>query len=670
MPRKPSSQRPRPPVPPTANARVLLAAFLLHDAPLPAAWLPRLAPSPQDVDALAASDLIEESPDGSWSLAASVKKSTQLRALPWSVRQSVHQLLATLCAETGLHAARARHLTALGDTASALIAWADTVTAAVADSRFDDALAALDTLAPLAASASSPQPFLDALRLCADSPRLASGIETRLTAWLAQPIWKNRPAFVATATLLLATLNASAGRHTAAAGFRTQAAAALRETGDLTGAARQLTAAFVTYLFAIHYTVARETGLQAIAAAEACNDIACQAEAHSMLGLLLGMQGDTAGGRARLEHALDLSLRHNLTASAAEAYRLLGTVAEYASCYGDQQTAFARALAYCRRHDATATSEVCMGCLSYSLFRSGNWTRSRRVARGVLERPGDIAHCVADGVLGLYHAHRGELRDAVPHLESSRALALKTGILCIEFFYCWGIALIEQQAGRPDSAAIHYRRLLDFWSGTEDRHDAIPGLTFGALFFSDQGDLRTAAAFAAALRVITTATANPEAAGAHALVSGELLRREGKSAQALPLLRLALESYARRELVVERIHTLPRLAAALRATGDAPAADAAFREATQRAGRLGMRALLPTFDASPATAAPTDAWSGLSPRQRDVARQLVTRATNKEIAARLGLGVRTIDMHVGHLLARLDCRSRSEAATRITSLLS
>ncbi|MBC8038961.1 MAG: hypothetical protein H7Y06_00295, partial [Opitutaceae bacterium] len=310
----------------------MLAAFLLHDAPLPAAWLPRLAPSAQDVDTLATARLIEESADGSWSLTSSVKKSAQLRALPWSVRQSAHHTLASLCAEANLHAARARHLTALGDSAAALLAWSDAVTTAVAGSRFDDALTALDSLAPLAASASSPQPFLDALRLCTDTPRLAAAMETRLAAWLAQPVWREHPAFVATAALLLATLNASAGRHTAAAGFRTQAAAALRETGDLTGAARQLTAAFVTYVFAIHYTVARETGLQAIAAAEACNDIACQAEAHSMLGLLLGMQGDTAGGRARLEHALDLSLRHNLTASAAEAYRLLGTVAEYASC--------------------------------------------------------------------------------------------------------------------------------------------------------------------------------------------------------------------------------------------------------------------------------------------------------------------------------------------------
>jgi DNA-binding CsgD family transcriptional regulator/tetratricopeptide (TPR) repeat protein len=648
----------------------LLAAFLLHDAPLPAAWLSRITASARDVDALAAAGLIEESADGSWSLPPSVNRRDQLRILPWSVRQSAHHTLATLCAEAGLHAARARHLTALGDTSSARLAWADTVTASVADARFDDALTALDTLAPLAVSAKNLQPFLDALRLCADAPPLAAGIETRLTAWLAQPAWRDRPAFTATASLLLATFNASAGRHTASAAFRTQAAAALRATGDLAGAARQLTAALITYLYAMHYTVARETGLQAIAAAEASNDLACQAEAHSMVGLLLGMQGDTVGGRARLEHALDLSLRHNLTASAAEAYRLLGTVAEYASCYGDQQTAFARALAYCRRHDATATAEVCMGCLSYSLFRSGNWTRARRIARGVLTGPGDIAHCVAHGVLGLCHAHRGELRDAVPHLEACRALALRLGILSIEFFYQWGIALVEQQAGRPDSAAIHYRRLLDFWCGTEDRHDAIPGLTFGALFFCDQDDLRAARDFAAALRIITTATANPEAAGAHALVSGELLRREGKPAKALPLLRQALESYARRELVVERIHTLPRLAAAFRATGDTSGADTAQREATQRAGRLGMRALLPIFETSSSTAsAPTDAWSVLSPRQRDVARQLVTGATNKEIAARLGLGVRTIDMHVSHVLARLDCRSRSEAATCITSLL-
>lgn len=43
--------------------------------------------------------------------------------------------------------------------------------------------------------------------------------------------------------------------------------------------------------------------------------------------------------------------------------------------------------------------------------------------------------------------------------------------------------------------------------------------------------------------------------------------------------------------------------------------------------------------------------------------------TNKEIAARLGLSVRTVDMHVAHVLRRLDCRTRAEAAAKISAML-
>lgn len=59
----------------------------------------------------------------------------------------------------------------------------------------------------------------------------------------------------------------------------------------------------------------------------------------------------------------------------------------------------------------------------------------------------------------------------------------------------------------------------------------------------------------------------------------------------------------------------------------------------------------------------------LSPRQRQVARLLCAGQTNKEMASGLGLSVRTVDMHVAHLLARLDCHTRTEAAGRLLSLL-
>jgi DNA-binding NarL/FixJ family response regulator len=134
-----------------------------------------------------------------------------------------------------------------------------------------------------------------------------------------------------------------------------------------------------------------------------------------------------------------------------------------------------------------------------------------------------------------------------------------------------------------------------------------------------------------------------------------------------------LRCYEQRDLSIERVRARLRLGVALAAAGEVGRAREAWREARLGAARLGARPLAALAGAAergvyspeerPETVTvPADA---LSPRQRDVARHLAAGRTNKEIAAHLGLSVRTVDMHVAHVLARLDCRTRTEVVAKL-----
>ena len=72
--------------------------------------------------------------------------------------------------------------------------------------------------------------------------------------------------------------------------------------------------------------------------------------------------------------------------------------------------------------------------------------------------------------------------------------------------------------------------------------------------------------------------------------------------------------------------------------------------------RLGVRAAAAADD------------GGLSRREREVVRLLAAGGTNREIAQELFLSPRTVDMHVRHILRKLDCHSRVEAAHRAHEL--
>jgi DNA-binding NarL/FixJ family response regulator len=63
-----------------------------------------------------------------------------------------------------------------------------------------------------------------------------------------------------------------------------------------------------------------------------------------------------------------------------------------------------------------------------------------------------------------------------------------------------------------------------------------------------------------------------------------------------------------------------------------------------------------------------NAISRLTARQLEVLREVGQGQTDKQIARKLSLSPRTVEMHVARSLAALKCRTRAEAVKRATEL--
>jgi DNA-binding CsgD family transcriptional regulator len=438
---------------------------------------------------------------------------------------------------------------------------------------------------------------------------------------------------------------------------------------------------------------ARDQASKALALAQAAGAEAEEGLARTTLGLALAFLGEHDAGEEHARTALAIAERQGQAEALSRAHLHLSEVLrvrgdlEGALTVTDAGEATARAMgmggSFGRFLHVNGTED---------LLRLGRWAevaeRLDEQARGVELGPtGELMHHTIAAQL---HAARGDERRAREHLRRAHELAADG--MPTEFLpgiHAAG-AELDLWQHRAAEAAAELEGALAAIGEDEDPLNtpvlfALAARAYAdaaeqARAFGDEAAVERADAAVVALaarldRLVArhaASAAPPEPVRQRAWMGAELARLRG-TATAADWARVpaGADPYAQAYRHWRRAEALVR-------EGDRPAAAAALRDAAALADPLGaapLRAAVedlarrarldlvaPADGDAPAADAGPGAALGLTPREAEVLALVADGLTNRQIAERLFISVRTAGVHVSNILAKLNAANRVEAA--------
>jgi DNA-binding CsgD family transcriptional regulator len=271
-------------------------------------------------------------------------------------------------------------------------------------------------------------------------------------------------------------------------------------------------------------------------------------------------------------------------------------------------------------------------------------------------------------VWALIAAHRDDEATADAHLAAVADQPILPGAAgSFARYLVMARAVLAERGGDPEQALALLAGLLDPAQPAQpeelsDRWLWLPDLVRLALAAGDRDTARAAAAAGTADAASQPIPSRTAAAGHCAgLLDGD----------PAPL-RAAADTYRTVGRPLELAQVLEDAAVLLAQRGDVPAARAAYAEAVEH-----YTALRADWDLLRADtrlrrhgirrprrrpARPATGWDALTPTELTIAYLVADGQSNPDIAARLFLSRRTVDVHVSHVLAKLGARSRVEIA--------
>jgi DNA-binding CsgD family transcriptional regulator len=487
---------------------------------------------------------------------------------------------------------------------------------------------------------------------------------------------------IAEAHRLLANVYALKSSWDLSASSRISAARVFEECNLLSEAASELLIAAGRNSAMLNLTTAYDFSTEAAELAEKEGNLEIQSRALGLSGNLLAMQGKFEEGKKVVQDAFSIAIKNNLTEAASIIYRRLASTFEYASDYGSARETYYSAYDFCISEGKEVSAQICLGCMSYVLFQTGEWKKSLEICADVISNENTPKGSIAVGyqMMGLIYGFRGEIKKAYKHLNRSLKIARESDVVIAELFVTWGLAVIDDYESNNISAKEKFLSLPTIWAKTQDRHDVIIIFIWASNYFSENGMEKEITQCSEALATIVSDTGNPEAIAGLAYSLGEKDFYNNNFTRAIEHFKTALTHLEKLKIPLEIMLIEYRLAMAYRLVSEKDIAVRYLNDAYKISKRLSARpfsskieAELVALDIITKESRKEDSEerkskAGLTKRQFEILELLSQGLTNKEIAEKLFLSTRTVDMHVSHILERLNCRRRMEALNKAKEL--
>jgi DNA-binding CsgD family transcriptional regulator/tetratricopeptide (TPR) repeat protein len=649
--------------------------------------LEKLAVNLDGIEILLAQGVLIEGAPGNIMFRHALTREAIYGATSWIRRRTLHRNIAVLLEnESASPQMVAEHWLAAKEPERACVAWGAAARRAAAIFAYRDAVAAAQCALKLwPEDAEKTVLQLQLLDQLGHYAQLCGMLPEAIRAWReAATGWRDIGELAASAEAErnLANANELQGHWERVLVARQSAADVFAATGRHAEAAVELLAAAAHLRSAARFHGALELLSTAAEEAKRATRVDLQARIAGLEGNVLARMGQGDEGLSRVRKALACALELNDAGAAAEVYQRLADSLEHVGNYAGAQDTYMTAFAFCQTNAIVATAQLCIACLTVVLRQTGEWERAMKLCREVLASEHSSLHSrvVAEGMLGALYGLCGRPRRAQPLLTEAAALARKIELAAMELLTAWGLAQIADLNGNNDIAVEHCQDILRRWEQVEECHYAVPALRWAATFFASTRATTQVRVCINALTQIASRSGQAEtlsalahALGEHALLDGDTPQAVQQFGQALDLLRDVNVPYC-------RALTEWRAGVAHVAFNQADIGILHLKSAYRTARKLGARPLamrishtLREIDTAGSAhmRRPTPVQLDtvkLTRRQLEILQHVACGRTNAEIARLLFLSPRTVEMHVGNILAALDSRSRAGAVRRAAEL--